>query len=515
MIGNDGRQGVGRGVSRAVTGNRPARLALLAGTGGALVAASMSVGVANADLPTQWNLRVVARTGGQPIGVPGNSTFFNAGQPFDPALDIDGSAAIKVQVNPGQSNVYETFFVFDAPANTTRTIVQVNNSGTYAGALDLRGGILGLTIQGAVGGAELYQATGVPGNQVGLGGPEQVFGNITGLRVATDGSVSYRATAAAVPPATGTTTKHIIEFGSGVDRTQVRLADTGIAGNYVLLYNPAGNDSRQLASKVWWRSGGLGIDRFDQAQPPLTLFALAGSAFDTLNDFIGMNNAGDVAFTVRRSDTFQWEVRKTVGGVAGSDVRVAGAGTTNFTNLGWSLNSPRINSRGWVAFRGEQNPGASGGQGVFVGDGTGAIVRVAGDGTVLPLPSGGTATMGIGASPNRSALAGNIAFNDASQVAFLARLSDGTTALVIATPLIACNPADIANTDGGPGPDGQVDNGDFQRFFAFFFAGCTAGAPTPCNPADIARADAAPGPDGAVNNGDFQLFFSSFFSPCQ
>jgi len=41
----------------------------------------------------------------------------------------------------------------------------------------------------------------------------------------------------------------------------------------------------------------------------------------------------------------------------------------------------------------------------------------------------------------------------------------------------ACNAADIANTDGltiaeGGGPDGAVDNGDFQAFFALFFAGC-------------------------------------------
>ena len=32
--------------------------------------------------------------------------------------------------------------------------------------------------------------------------------------------------------------------------------------------------------------------------------------------------------------------------------------------------------------------------------------------------------------------------------------------------------ADIANTDGDPGSDGQVDNGDFNVFFNFFFLGC-------------------------------------------
>jgi hypothetical protein len=38
-----------------------------------------------------------------------------------------------------------------------------------------------------------------------------------------------------------------------------------------------------------------------------------------------------------------------------------------------------------------------------------------------------------------------------------------------------CGPADIANTDGDPGADGAVDNGDFTLFFAAFFS-------NPCNP---------------------------------
>lgn len=82
--------------------------------------------------------------------------------------------------------------------------------------------------------------------------------------------------------------------------------------------------------------------------------------------------------------------------------------------------------------------------------------------------------------------------------------------------------ADVAATDGSPGADGQLDNGDFQLFFtAFFSADCAAcgqvGAPPPaCNPADIAPTDGDPsaGPDGCVDNGDFSLFFQSFFGGC-
>jgi hypothetical protein len=78
-----------------------------------------------------------------------------------------------------------------------------------------------------------------------------------------------------------------------------------------------------------------------------------------------------------------------------------------------------------------------------------------------------------------------------------------------------CNPADIAQTDASPGPDGCVDNGDFGLFIASFFsASCPAcGQPGAgvCNEADIAQTDASPGPDGCVDNGDFGLFISSFF----
>lgn len=68
--------------------------------------------------------------------------------------------------------------------------------------------------------------------------------------------------------------------------------------------------------------------------------------------------------------------------------------------------------------------------------------------------------------------------------------------------------ADIANTDGEPGSDGSVDNGDFTLFFAAFFDSQSSNALM----ADVANTDADAFPDGTVDNGDFTLFFSSFFS---
>jgi hypothetical protein len=79
-----------------------------------------------------------------------------------------------------------------------------------------------------------------------------------------------------------------------------------------------------------------------------------------------------------------------------------------------------------------------------------------------------------------------------------------------------CSPADIANTDGDPAPDGVLDNGDFTAFFAAFFA--PIGDPAQLL-ADIANTDGettveGAGPDGVIDNGDFTAFFNFFFVGC-
>jgi hypothetical protein len=68
-----------------------------------------------------------------------------------------------------------------------------------------------------------------------------------------------------------------------------------------------------------------------------------------------------------------------------------------------------------------------------------------------------------------------------------------------------CSPADIANTDGDPGSDGAVDNGDFSAFFTAFFL---SGDDPARLIADVANTDGEPGADGVIDNGDFTLFFA-------
>jgi hypothetical protein len=79
---------------------------------------------------------------------------------------------------------------------------------------------------------------------------------------------------------------------------------------------------------------------------------------------------------------------------------------------------------------------------------------------------------------------------------------------------ILCNAADMANTDGTPGADGNLDNGDFFLFISSFFTGCEVPGTIPCGLADIAGTSGSSNPDGAIDNGDFILFISLFFQGC-
>jgi Tol biopolymer transport system component len=129
----------------------------------------------------------------------------------------------------------------------------------------------------------------------------------------------------------------------------------------------------------------------------------------------------------------------------------------------------------------------------------------------------------IACNDDACGLQSTVVFNALSGQSYLIRVagfgsSRGQGVLVIGP--VSCNAADIAQTDGTPGPDGQNNNGDFQLFIASFFGAmcdstCGSASPTQCSPADIAQTDSTAGFDGCVDNGDFTLFISAFFSPCQ
>jgi uncharacterized protein (DUF849 family) len=66
--------------------------------------------------------------------------------------------------------------------------------------------------------------------------------------------------------------------------------------------------------------------------------------------------------------------------------------------------------------------------------------------------------------------AGDVASYDCVVSNACGSVTSGSATLTLA--VCACNPADIANTDGEAPPDGVIDNGDFTAFFNFFFQSC-------------------------------------------
>ena len=109
----------------------------------------------------------------------------------------------------------------------------------------------------------------------------------------------------------------------------------------------------------------------------------------------------------------------------------------------------------------------NGGNRIYLGDGA-ELVYVAGDNSEIPVGDGTTLTLGSGTGSPRTSIVGNIALNNANQIAFIGRLSDGTDALIIATPVTgtACGTADF-DGDGDSGTDA-----DIEAFFACLAGNC-------------------------------------------
>ncbi|MFN8728260.1 MAG: GC-type dockerin domain-anchored protein [Planctomyces sp.] len=126
-----------------------------------------------------------------------------------------------------------------------------------------------------------------------------------------------------------------------------------------------------------------------------------------------------------------------------------------------------------------------------------------------PLVNGGTAPQIIGSNLFALALF-NVQPGDTGTYSVTVSNACGSdtasATLVVNAPSTGCSLADIANTDGDPIPDGVIDNGDFNAFFAAFFADNLL--------ADVANTDGDPTPDGVIDNGDFNAFFSAFFAGC-
>ncbi len=482
----------------------------------------ITAGTSLAAVPTDWNYTIVARTGlpFQALNVPANSTLAEFGVPHEVGLDESGNVAIRVVTDAGLASRRESFIVYDRATQTVSTALTVAYSTSiYSERVDLRDGRLALTKAGLQGSGELRDALGTLQTPIDLGGPLRVYGQMSPLRILDAGGVAYRCSAATSESNLGATIKLMLDRVTDGVREQVALADCSLDSEYSYINPPSISPTGFIAARVDVRAdGSRRIDRLREGEATTTI-ATTTSEIDTLGELMSVNRSGAVAYFARRASDFAWSLLRSDG--AGTVTTIANA--TQFPGVGISntfyVYPPAMNASGQVAYRAELTGNGPLGQGLFIADGQ-STFRLAGEGKTLRLPSGQILTMGSGNTVGaKVALLGAPAINDRGDVAFIARFSDNTTALVVANPVILrCSPADIADDTGAPLPTASVNNGvtegDYNLFFARFFD-----ADLSC---DIANDDGSPlppfgiaGVNNAVTEGDYNLFFATFFNGCE
>jgi|GEM_PF-2234367 hypothetical protein len=400
-----------------------------------------AAGSALAQVPTEWTFKIVAREPhtGQGLGLPTGAELVQN----DPGLDNDGSACVRFTANGGDG-----IFVYDA-ATDTGQVVLFNPASAYFSSIDMLNGRIALTRD--TGGVEIRDKAGTLLYTFPLGGNEGITGSINRVRLTSTGDVGYRG-------ASGGITKIVVDRYVDSTRVQTALASTA---SYSFLYSPTINNAYQMAAKADPPTGGNAVVRWQEGQAPVTILATQGSPYNLISNGTDLNDAGEVAFFVRTSADGRFHLLKSAGGpltTIASALGPEGISNTNFANF-----PPVINNNGLVAFRPE-----SGGNRIYIGDGN-TLVPVIGDGDMIATPDGGFTFLGAG-SP-RTAIVGNIALNDANQIAFIARLADGSDALVIATPVGGGPSCGTADFDG----DGDVGtDADIEAFFACLAGNCCA-----------------------------------------
>ncbi len=483
---------------------------------------ALSAGTMNAAVPTEWTYTIVARTGAsfQALNVPGNSTFAESGIPHEIGLDESGNVALRVVTDAGLSSRRESFIVYDRASQSVSTPVQViYNTSIYSERLDLRSGKLALTKAGLLGSGEVRDTSGAIDTPIDLGGPLQLYGQLSPMRILDAGGVAYRGSAATSPTNPSSTIKIVVDRMVDGQREQVALADCLAAGPYVYISPPAISATGFIAARFDLRdSNTRRIDRIREGEPTVTIATISGN-IDSLAEPVAVSRDGEVAYFARSASNFAWSLLRSDGLGNATTIATAAQFPATGINNTLSIYTPAINSAGQVAYRAELTGGGPIGAGLFIADGS-STFRLAGEGKTLRLPSGQILTMGYGnTAGSKIALMGSPAINDRGDVAFVARFSDNTMGLVLASPVILrCSPADIADDTGAPLPSPNVNNGvtegDYNLFFASFFDALPV--------CDIANDDGSPlapfgitGVNNGVTEGDYNLFFSTYFDGCQ
>ncbi len=452
--------------------------------------------------PVEYSFKVIARSKTQTaqpnaIGIPNNAQLT-----ANFAIDDQGNAIVRYSGLFGGDGVVR----YSAADNSVITLATTVD-GDLA-EVDARSGVF--AIRDFFGVTRTYELNGAQRSTFNLGGPAGTTGSIDGVRLDDNGRIAYRGQA-------GADVKYILDAFSPVPPgTRTQFTYLTAAAPITFMYSPTANGSGQLAARVDATAGGPSsfgqIRRYNA--PPQTGFVttinLAGNTtFNSISQLLDMNDAGQIAYYARLTGTTNLNLYRTApDGV--TRTLIANPTISPLTTSEFAFFPPSISESGLVAFRARDFNG----QAIYLGDGA-SLDKLIGNGSTITTNIG---TLNIAAS---TVFTGGVRINSSNQVLFIAKLSDGSDALIIASPPAPrCSPADIANDDGTAlppigqlGVNNGVTEGDYNLFFANFFD---------ANPiTDIANDDGSPLPpfgplttNNGVTEADYNLFFAIFFDGC-
>lgn len=437
-----------------------------------IVLASFAALVGASSPPSSWSFELQCRSS-LDASIPGfNLPIGSSLSSQSVALDENGSIAIRVVLGiPGA-----TEGIFYGQSGIGSLIHTVNDTEpVYSSGLALRNGRIALSfLLNATQGGETRDTSGNLIHSFPVGGSEGVSG-FSAISITSDGAIGYRGNF-------GSAKKNIIdEYIEGV-RTQTQIANT-FDGQYSFLFSPNLNDARQMAGKVFPQAGGQAVVVWEPDGSTRTIVE-TGATYNAFVNSTGFAQNGLVAFSGRRTADSVWQIASSDGITEtviaqGGDLGIVSSSIANFP--------PVINSQGWVAMR----PSDVVSTALYVGDGP-TLVKLIAFGQMIdtdlgPLPLG----FDFGGGTGKQVMNGNIAINDAGQIAFAAFLQNGTIGVFVATPDSPC----IADFNG----DGGINFFDVQDFLAAFAAGDPS--------ADLIA-------DGLFDFFDVQRFLAEFTTGC-
>lgn len=219
--------------------------------------------------------------------------------------------------------------------------------------------------------------------------------------------------------------------------TKLAVEDnTNPSSPYSYLFGPKFDRAGRAALKVMLAAGGNDIRILAKgAQPIIVASERAASpagAYDALDNGVGFNDVGQVAFVAKTGTT-----RAVYLANGTQTTKIAAEGEADVKEITYF--TPVVNDAGKVAFRGMDTQDRNV---IWLGDGT-TLVRVATAGDTLPSDKGDALAIPETAfdPANKVVFGGGIAMNGRGQIAFLAALASKDapatrygTALFVATP---------------------------------------------------------------------------------